>query len=105
MESDYPSKTKIRQCINSIISRSPKCFVCGKETNIELHHIYEGKLRKLSDRYGLTVCLCREHHRGKNGVHGGNIELDKSLKKLAKTKFIKYYGKRAFRELFILPKE
>ncbi len=40
-----------------------KCFLCGRNGNgdrLELHHIFGGSRRKLSDKYGLTVYLCGE---------------------------------------------
>lgn len=40
------------------------CFLhdehCGGR--IELHHIFPGANRKASDRYGMTVYLCHNHH-------------------------------------------
>lgn len=46
----------------SIISNEKKCFICGAERNIELHHIYGGKNRKISDQNGFTVYLCHQCH-------------------------------------------
>lgn len=97
---EQPSRTKVRQCLHSIISRKPRCIVCGAREDIELHHVFGGKYRKLSDRYGLTVCLCKEHHRGADGVHGGNRALDEALKRLAEHKFAEYYGHDLFKALF-----
>lgn len=58
-----------------------KCYVCGKK-DTEVHHIYFGSNRKISDKYGFTVRLCPEHHRGTNGVHGKNgHEIDMILKR------------------------
>lgn len=56
------------------------CYVCGKKQT-EIHHIYFGSNRRISDKYGFTVRLCPEHHRGTNGVHGMNgHSLDMRLK-------------------------
>lgn len=46
-----------------------ECFRCGSTYNLETHHVFYGKNRPLSDKYGLTVRLCPSCHRGKNGVH------------------------------------
>lgn len=46
----------------SIISNEKKCFICGTERNIENHHIYGGKNRKISDANGFTVYLCHTCH-------------------------------------------
>lgn len=58
--------------------RADKCFTCGSFYDIELHHIFKGKNRKVSDRNGFTVHLCAVCHRGRFGVHGKdghNIDL------------------------------
>lgn len=44
-------------------------FSC--EGRLEIHHIFYGHgKRKISDREGLIVALCRNHHTGTIGVHG-----------------------------------
>ena len=68
------------------------CIVCG-EKNIEIHHTLFGKNRKKATEDGLVVPLCYEHHRGKNGVHGLNKELDIKLKQLSEQKWCEYYDK------------
>lgn len=75
----------------SIITDDLKhCIICGKPA--EIHEIYFGSLRKTSIKYGLTVPLCDEHHRGTYGVHGSKgRKLDLQLKKL---------GQRAFEEKY-----
>ena len=49
-----------------------KCFLCGSYGPIiDPHHIFGGPDRKVSDRYGLIVHLCRSCHdyvHGKNGA-------------------------------------
>ena len=44
-----------------------KCFLCGRSeteyNRLEVHHIFQGRgRRQISDRYGLTVLLCRNCH-------------------------------------------
>ena len=98
MES-YPSKTKSRQCSRSLISSEPVCYICGTRENLEMHHIFGGRLRGLSERYGLTVCLCHEHHRGRKGAHGnGNVSL--FFMRLAEAAFTEYYSHQLFIALF-----
>lgn len=80
--------------MKSLIHKSKKCFVCGKKSNLHLHHIMFGKNRKKSDEDGLVVYLCYEHHEGTNGVHGKNgHDLDIKLKKLAEYLWIYNYDK------------
>lgn len=39
-----------------------RCFICGKYTATDTHHVFQGSNRAASDRYGLTVRLCRKCH-------------------------------------------
>lgn len=74
-----------------IVNCMDNCFVCGSPYT-EVHHVIYGTAnRKLSDKYGLIVPLCHEHHRGQTGVHF-NRDFDISLKKLAQEKFNAVYG-------------
>lgn len=46
------------------------CFICGRYTYTERHHIFGGAYRKKSDKYGLAVNLCHYcHNEPPNGVH------------------------------------
>ena len=72
----------------SIIQDNTNVCFCQDATcsgRLEEHHcIYGRGRRKISDREGLVVYLCREHHRGTNGVHGKNGEgLSTALKEIA----------------------
>lgn len=79
----------------SIIQSNKECYVCGTTTNLHSHHIFFGTAnRKLSEKYGLKVWLCKEHHQGRYGVHGADgHELDIELKRLAELQFLEHYGK------------
>lgn len=48
----------------------------------------------------MTVMLCSKHHRGPEGVHGGNTDLYKRLLEEAKMRFIQAYGEDVFQDLF-----
>lgn len=63
-----------------------RCFICGRMTGLECHHILGGPNRKWSDDYGLTVMLCHEHHTGKDGAQY-NRQMGDSLKRLAQIAF------------------
>ena len=77
--------------MKSILQDDDFCFVCG-DPNTETHHVLFGSAnRKLSDQYGLTVCLCSQHHRGRDGVHF-NRPFDITLKKYAQVRFKAVYG-------------
>lgn len=67
----------------SIICNTRECYVCGRINTLHRHHIFFGTAnRKVSERLGLTVYLCLEHHEGNEGVHH-NRELDLKLKRIA----------------------
>lgn len=75
------------------------CFVCGRY-GTEMHHIMFGTAnRKLSDKYGLVIGLCYEHHRGRTGVHQ-NRELDLTMKRVAQREFNKTYQNEDFLAVF-----
>ena len=44
------------------------CFVCGRPYP-QIHHIMNKSDKKKSEKYGLLVPLCMEHHTGAAGVH------------------------------------
>lgn len=56
------------------------CYICGNNMGYELHHVFGGRNRKKSDKYGLTVYLCHMcHNEPPNGVHF-NAKIAKRLK-------------------------
>ena len=85
--------------VKSIIQEDTDyCFFCGRY-GTEIHHVFFGNPnRKLSDKYGLVVGLCYEHHRGNSGVHF-NRELDLELKRTAQRKF-EYTYNEDFKAIF-----
>ncbi len=88
--------------ISSIVTTEyHKCFICGSERNLECHHVFFGTgNRKLSDKYGLTVPLCPDCHRGQNGVHNGNYQLDLYIKRYAQLEFEKHFSYEEFMKVF-----
>mgnify|MGYP002513816592 CR=1 FL=1 len=47
-----------------------KCFICGRTSNLERHHIFGASNRKKSEKYGLVVDLCHNcHNEPPMGVH------------------------------------
>lgn len=84
------------------------CYLCMKlEGNdfphliTQEHHVIFGTSnRKLSEKYGLKVYLCLEHHlTGKNAVHN-NAEVRKMLCIDAENRFEEKYPDISFREVF-----
>ena len=80
--------------MRTVLQDSKQCWVCGRTDQLHDHHVIFGTSnRKQSEKYGLKVWLCYEHHTGNQGVHF-NRELDLELKKLAQTYFEGHYGSR-----------
>ena len=66
------------------------CFVCGRRAT-DMHHIFHGADKKLSEELGCMVPLCRECH---NKVHHKGGELDRELKEEAqRAVLIKIFGR------------
>lgn len=60
-----------------------RCWLCGANGSgdpLDRHHIFQGKNRALSEKYGLTVYLCHAdcHIFGPNAVHR-NIQTRRRL--------------------------
>lgn len=72
--------------MKSILQHEKECYVCGTILNLHSHHIYPGANRKNSEKHGLKVWLCMEHHTGQTGVHF-NKDLDTHLKQMAQRYF------------------
>lgn len=68
-----------------------ECYRCWTTQNLERHHVMFGSHRKKSEKYGLVVWLCAEHHRGNDGVHF-NRQVDINLKKHAQQRFEEKYS-------------
>lgn len=86
--------------MNSIIQTEKRCFVCGSERNLQNHHIVFGNPgRKNSEKYGLKVWLCREHHTGNSGVHQ-NRQLDLELKQVAQKAFEEDHSREEWMKVF-----
>ena len=87
--------------MKSIIQNNKECYVCKTIYNLHSHHIFFGTSnRKQSEKYGMKVWLCQEHHTGNTGVHF-NKDLDLHLKKLAQIQFEAVYGdSEVFRGVF-----
>ena len=88
--------------MKSIIQKDKRCFICGTDRYLESHHAMHGTAnRKIADRYGLTVWLCAEHHRGTQGVHGRDgKDIDLHLKQTAQEAFESIYNHDMWMNLF-----
>lgn len=85
--------------MRSIVQRSKdECFVCGSTRWLEEHHIiYFAHNRKNSEKYGLKVMLCKDHH---TEVHQGTTELRHTLEVIAQDAFEKEFPDKDFKDVF-----
>lgn len=74
--------------MDSIISTEKRCFLCGQQNGLTLHHCVHGANRKKADEDGLTVYLCVLCHTNlhQRGWH------DKDLKVIAQKAWESHYG-------------
>lgn len=85
------------------------CYLCMllhedySRKHTQEHHVFYGTAnRKLSEKYGLKVYLCMEHHThdgSREAVHR-NHEIDARLKGIAQAAFEKEYNELCFQEIF-----
>ena len=68
-----------------------RCYICHAQCETDEHHIFEGANRKASDKYGLTVYLCRVCHRR---AHDFPKEFEEKyhLKRMTQTAAMVRYG-------------
>lgn len=88
--------------MKSIVENNPAecCYLCGRMGYLERHHIFGGPNRKLSEKYGLTVHLCRSCHQdSKEGVHF-NREKREHLHRIGQQAFEERYPDLSFRGIF-----
>lgn len=86
------------------------CYLCKEETGykverngLEEHHIFGGSSnRNNSEKYGLKVYLCPEHHQyGPEAVHKNpNYGYDYYLKQIGQQAFAEKYPELDFKAIF-----
>jgi hypothetical protein len=95
--------------MKSILQENKKqCYICKKifgfdyEQKTEEHHIFPGNNRNNSEKYGLKVYLCPNHHQfGEDAVHRmPNEGYDLLLKQIAQARFKQTYPDLDFLTIF-----
>lgn len=61
------------------------CYECGSSEGIEIHHIFHGADKKMSEELGCMVPLCRRCH---HDLHHGSGTLDRKLKETAQRQYL-----------------
>lgn len=75
------------------------CYLCGRQAETALHHIYFGPHRKTSDKNGFTAFLCPDCHQyGPRAVHRCR-EADLRLKADCQAAFEKTHTREEFMKL------
>lgn len=86
--------------MESIIQIHKECFMCHRTGDLHSHHIFGGPNRKWSEKYGLKIWLCPEHHNmSDNGIHF-NKALDLQIKQIAQREFEDTYTREEFMRIF-----
>ena len=84
--------------MESILQHEEKCFICGRQGQLEVHHAISGvSNRKNSTKYGLLIYLCMDCHRK---LHDKR-EMEEQVKQFAQRRWEEEYGDRdEFRKIF-----
>ena len=86
--------------MKSILQEEKKCYITGSTTNLHEHHIFCGKNRRNSEKYGLKVWLRADwHNMSSYGVHVDH-ELDLRLKQEAQARFEETHTRDEFMRVF-----
>lgn len=85
----------------NLLQKNKECYATGRLDNLHKHHIFMGKNRKISDRYGFWVWLTGEYHNQDNvlGVHFDNTELKEKLQRECQAKFEETHSREEFMKL------
>lgn len=93
--------------MKSIIQTEKECYLCRKLHNsqnlnqLEEHHVFFGTAnRKLSERYGLKVWLCKAHHTASGGAVHMNKMADLLVKCSAQEVFEQEHTRKDFMSIF-----
>lgn len=84
----------------SILQNDKVCYLCPRTFSLERHHIMSGFAnRRLSEKYGLWVYLCQEHHTGKKGAQYEK-DLNRLLRQQAQKEFEAIHGHALWMAVF-----
>lgn len=77
----------------SIIQAEKECYICRRwyavktTRGLEEHHVLNGPLRSFSERHGLKVWLCHQHHNEPGMSPHYNATCAQTLKAVAQAKY------------------
>ena len=82
----------------SIIQAEKECYICRRwyavktTRGLEEHHILNGPLRSFSERHGLKVWLCHQHHNEPGLSAHHNATCAQTVKAVAQAKYEEQNG-------------
>lgn len=76
-----------------------KCMICGKPREA-WHHVFGGPNRNASEKYGLKIPLCNQHHNMSDYSVHFNKELNLEAKRIAQEAFEMKYSHSEFMKVF-----
>jgi len=76
------------------------CYICGRTDWVERHHIYGGSRRKQSEKYGLVIDLCHDHHNGSRESVHHNKDMRLFVQRLGQVWFEKEHTREEFMSIF-----
>ena len=86
--------------MDSIIQTNKECYWCHRTGDLHKHHIFGAANRKWSDKYGLWIWLCPEHHNmSDKGIHF-NKPMREQMQQIAQREFEDTYGHDEFVRIF-----
>jgi len=80
------------------MSNVKKCYICGTTRDLQIHHIYGGYNRNMSDENGFWCYLCLNDHTGRDGVHSHPEKLLK-LRQVCEKKYLETHKLEEFMKL------
>lgn len=81
----------------SVLQSEEECYVTGSRQDLDLHHVYAGPRRRLSDKWGCWVWLRHDVHMD---LHQRDPELDRRLKRECQEAFEALYSHELFMKIF-----
>lgn len=81
----------------SIIQDGKYCYLGSSESTLDKHHIFNGALRKKSEKYGLWVYIGHYSHLN---AHQKDTDILIDLKKIGQKAFEEKYGHEMFMREF-----
>ncbi len=80
-------------CKSVLVDDMEHCFVCGQYYP-QIHHVFFGSKRSISDRFGYVIPLCMMHHTGSKYCPHQDRDIDLAYKRFAQRHFESTIGTR-----------